>query len=77
MDTRNITKEYSLKSWAQMAWERAENMQNVRMFCEGIELRENTYYYWKRGLHEAAYARSRPRRWARLELRLHWAIGQR
>lgn len=54
MNTRDITSEYRLAHWAQIARDRSDRGLTVKAYCEENGIHENTYFYWQRKLREAA-----------------------
>ena len=54
IDTKVITAEYRLSHWAKIIKEHKESGLSTKDFCEKAGFHENTYYYWKRKIREAA-----------------------
>ena len=54
MDTKEITREMRLRSWAEIMRRRGESGKSVRSWCRENEIKERIYYYWQRKLREAA-----------------------
>ena len=54
MTAKEMTYQYRLGQWTELAKERAELGLSIRMYCAMKGFAENTYFYWQRRLREAA-----------------------
>lgn len=54
MTTKEMTYQYRLAQWSELAKERVELGLSIRAYCGMKGFAENTYFYWQRRLREAA-----------------------
>lgn len=57
MTTKEMTYQYCLAQWTELAKERVELGLSIRAYCAMKGFAENTYFYWQRRLREAARTR--------------------
>ena len=54
MTTKEMTYQYRLAQWTELARERVELGLSIRAYCAMKGFAENTYFYWQRRLRDAA-----------------------
>lgn len=54
MTTKEMSYQYRLARWSELAKERADLGLSIRAYCAMRGFAENTYFYWQRRLREAA-----------------------